>query len=620
MSNLSAQSADPARSASIPGAFRLMSALVPLSLFDLVEIAHGNLGLSPIRTEMAGRTEIAGRAEIAGVTDVPASSDDVTRPLEPTDYQDDELWLQKVRAYDRVEQSAAWVKHTLDDIEKADAEGRDPVAYYGLNTGFGENAGRATFRHRADADALSRKLLLSHTVGVGDPLPLEVVRASLALRITSLSQGYSGVRVEVIDTLIAMLNRGVFPVVPRQGSLGASGDLAPLAHLVLPLSLPLDNEDPTTPGATGFCYLNGTVVTGAEAMRAANIPQIRLGAKEGVALVNGTAVSAAIGAIAIYDAYHMLDAAVCAAALSAEALRGFRDAVLPYTNRLRSGDQATIAERLAAMLDGSTLIRGDRNIDLSAQEGPPQDPYCLRCAPAVLGAALRALDHIESGISEELTAVTDNPLIFAADDPSDPDYLPRKTKVISGGNFHGEPIALLMDYLCIAAAEIANIAERRVFTLTDPKLNRGLPAFLIDDPRGLNSGLMIAQYTAASLVSENKSLAHPASVDSIPSSANKEDHVSMSTIAARKASEIVKNARRVIAIELLCAFQGVSLRLEQMPDAKLGYGSDKVMAQIRDLEIAPGRKFAVIREDTPLAPYIDALDRLILSGTLPNVF
>lgn len=588
-----------------PAPPRLISALIPLSLFDLVEIANGHLGLLPIRTEM---------------------NDSDQSPDRDQNY--DDQWDEKIRAYERIEQSAAWVEQTIRDVESAAAEGRDPVAYYGLNTGFGENAGRAAFRQRADAEALSRKLLLSHTVGVGDPLSYEVVRASFALRITSLAQGYSGIRVEVIDTLIAMLNAGIFPVVPQQGSLGASGDLAPLAHLVLPLSLPLEGEDPTVPGATGFCYVNGglngevkgLIVTGSEAMRAANIPQIRLGAKEGVALINGTAISTAIGALAIYDAQHTLDAAICAAALSAEALRGFRDAMLPYTNRLRSESQTTIAERLAALLDNSTLIRGDKNIDLPPQEGPPQDPYCIRCAPAVLGAALRALDHVEVALTEELGAVTDNPLIFASPDPGDRDYLPRKTKVISGGNFHGEPIALIMDYLAVAASEIANIAERRIFTLTDPKLNRGLPAFLIDDPRGLNSGLMIVQYTAASLVSENKALAHPASVDSIPSSANKEDHVSMSTIAARKAAQIVKNVRRVIAIELLCAYQGVSLRLEQMPDAKLGYGSNKVMALIRDLEVAPGRKFSVIREDTPIAPYIDALDKLIKSGELPNVF
>ncbi|MEP7288179.1 MAG: aromatic amino acid ammonia-lyase [Chloroflexota bacterium] len=514
----------------------------------------------------------------------------------------------------RIQHSAAWVQAAMHDVEAAAAEGRDPTAYYGINTGFGDNAGRATFRRVEEAEALSRKLLLSHTIGVGESLPEAVVRAALLIRVVSLAQGYSGVRVEVINTLIAMLNQRVYPLVPSQGSLGASGDLAPLAHLVIPISAPLPGEDATIPGATGYCYLNGQRVSGAEAMAAAHIPQIRLGAKEGVALINGTAISTAIAALALYDAYELVAASQIALTMTIEAMRGFRDAFLPYLNRLRSDSQAHAAATILDYLQGSTLVRGDIAHDLSVNDGPPQDPYSIRCAPTVFGAVLATLHHIDSTISAELHAVTDNPLVFASDDPTDPDYLPRHTKVISGGNFHGAPIGYVMDFLSIALTDLGSIAERRIFLLTDPKLNRGLPPFLIAEPAeqiGLNSGLMIAQYTAASLVSENKTLAHPASVDSIPSSANREDHVSMSTIAARQAAQIVVNTRRVVALELLCAAQALSLRLEQQPDLTPGWGARCALDFIRSLEIAPGRLLDVIREDTPLPPYVEALTAAI---------
>jgi histidine ammonia-lyase len=445
-----------------------------------------------------------------------------------------------------------------------------------------------------------------------------VVRGALALRIHSLAKGYSGVRPVVINTLIEMLNRGVYPAVPAQGSLGASGDLAPLAHLVLPLSAPLPDEPLDLPGATGYCYLGRTLVTGAEAMAAAGVPQVMLGAKEGVALINGTAISTAIALLALHDAEHVLAASGAAVALAVEAMRGYRDALLAHTHRLRHHDQAHWAERLYAMLVGSTLVRGDYDIDLPTTDGPPQDPYSLRCAPVVLGAASRALRHVREVLTDEINAVTDNPLIFASDAPSDRDFLPRATKVISGGNFHGEPIALVMDYLAIAIAEVASIAERRLFLLTDPKLNRGLPPFLTPDPTGLNSGLMIAQYTAASLVSENKTLTHPASVDSLPSSANREDHVSMSTIAARKAAQVVANTRQVVALELLTAAQALSLRLAERPDLRPGEGSAGVLATIRRLTIAPGHTLGVIQTDVPLGPYVEALVAAIQAGAFDS--
>ncbi len=525
----------------------------------------------------------------------------------------------EIETFARIQRSAAWVQAAIQDIEAADREGREPAVFYAINTGFGDNAGRAVFRHAAEAEQLSRNILLSHTIGVGDHLPEDVVRAALTIRIASLCRGYSGVRVEVINTLIEMLNRRVYPAVPAQGSLGASGDLAPLAHLVIPLSAPLPGEDPALPGATGYCYLNGRLVTGAEAMAAAGIPQIRLGAKEGTALINGTAISTAIAALAFHDAQEVVDASQIALAMTADAMRGFRDAFLPHANRLRGALQALAAQKIFYLLRESTLIRGAVDVDLPAHEGPPQDPYSIRCAPAVLGAVLHTLGHVQVVLDLELGSVTDNPLIFADDDPASLYYLPRSTKVISGGNFHGAPLGLAMDFLAIALADLANISERRIFLLTDPKLNRGLPPFLVAEPpdqTGLNSGLMIAQYTAASLVAENKTLAHPASVDSIPSSANREDHVSLSSIAARKAARIVANARRVVAIELLCAAQALSLRLEQLPAARPGAGSARALEFIRSLEVAPGRRLDVLRQDTPLPPLVEALSEAVRTGAL----
>jgi histidine ammonia-lyase len=516
----------------------------------------------------------------------------------------------------RIEQSAAWVKSAMREVETAAQHGSTAPAYYGINTGFGDNAGKATFQEVEEAERLSRKLLLSHAIGVGEHLPEDVMRAALLIRITSLAHGYSGVRTAVIDTLIAMLNRHVYPAVPAQGSLGASGDLAPLAHLVLPLSAPLHDEDRAQPGMTGYCYLEGKLVSGAEAMAAAGIPQIRLGAKEGVALINGTAVSTAIAVLALHDAKQLVAASQIALAMTVDALCGFRDAFLPQINRLRGEFQARAAANVLDYLADSTLARGATDVDLAPDEGPPQDPYSIRCAPAVVGAVLSTLAHVESVLTTELRSVTDNPLVFDGDDS-----LTRRTKVISGGNFHGAPVGYVSDFLAIAIADLASISERRTFLLNDPKLNRDLPPFLIEPAKegvGLNSGLMISQYTAASLVSENKSLAHPGSVDSIPSSANREDHVSMSTTAARKAAQVVTNAQRVIAIELLCASQALSLRLEDRPDQHPGNGTRRALDFIRSLEIAPGCRLDVIRQDTPLTPYVAAFVAAIKSGALAD--
>ena len=520
---------------------------------------------------------------------------------------------------DRVERSTAWVQQTMDEIEAANANGEagNPRVIYGVNTGFGDNAGRAVFRHKEEASRLSRNLLLSHTVGAGPHLSPDVVRASMLIRANTLAQGYSGVRRDVINTLVAMLNRGVIPAMPLHGSLGASGDLAPLAHLALVLSAPVPGESPH-PGMNGQAYWNGDLLDGTAAMQAAGIPEIQLGAKEGVALINGTSVTAGIGSLAYHDAYNALATSEIVLALTMEALRGFRDAYLPHLHAVRGHDgQARVARFVYRLLEGSTLVRGDAHIDLDPDEGPPQDPYGLRAAPVVLGAVLDTLEYVQGVITREINAVTDNPLIFMADDG--PMHLPRAIKAISGGNFHGAPIGYALDFMKIAVADLASISERRMFMMLDGRLNRGLPPFLITDPsgeEGLNSGLMLTQYTAAALVSENKILAHPASVDSIPSSANREDHVSMCTIAARYAAQIATNTQTVIALELLCAYQALELRLVQEPDAKLGVGAAAVLGYLRSVEIAPGYPLRMLTRDVAMQPYIDTMIQIVQSGAL----
>jgi len=555
----------------------------PLSISDVVRVARHNAPVHPLPDSAPAGTDLAARLA-------------------------------------RIEGSAAWVQHMMDEIEAADAEGRPPRVIYGVNTGFGDNAGRAVFRHRSEAARLSRNLLLSHTLGAGQHLPPDAVRASMLIRANTLAQGYSGVRREVIDTLVEMLNRGVLPAMPAQGSLGASGDLAPLAHLALVLSAPVPGEEPH-PGANGEAYFHGALMDGAAAMVAAGISRVILGAKEGVALINGTAVSTGIGVLAWHDAFRTLAASEIVLALSLEALRGFRDAYLPQLHAVRGHvGQVRVAEFVYRLLESSTLVRGDADADLDPVLGPPQDPYSLRVAPTVLGATLDALDYVEGVLTRETNAVTDNPLIFLDEDG--PLHLPRTIKAVSGGNFHGAPVGYALDFLKIVMADLGGISERRTFMLLDGRLNRGLPPFLITDPpgeEGLNNGLMMAQYTAAALVSENKVLAHPASVDSIPSSANREDHVSMSTIVARQAAEIVANTQVVIALELLCAFQALELRLRQEPDARLGRGAAAIMDYLHTVEIAPGQPLAMLTRDVGMHPYLEAMIQIVRSGALLDV-
>lgn len=397
---------------------------------------------------------------------------------------------------------------------------------YGITTGFGKFAD--TYIDKDASAALQHNLIVSHACGVGDPLPEEVVRAAMLLRANSLAKGFSGIRQSTIELLLDMLNRGVTPVVPSQGSLGASGDLAPLSHIALVML------------GAGEAIHQGKHLSGGDALRAAGLTPITLAAKEGLALINGTQVMLALLCLAVHDAHLLQQSALITASLTAQALRGIPKAYDPRVSAVRPHPGQVLTA--AAML---RLLQDSR---LTSQPGElrVQDAYALRCIPQVHGAIYNSWRHVAEIVQTEINSTTDNPLIFATDG-----------ETISAGNFHGEPLALPADYLAIAMAELADIAERRIERLVNPQLS-GLPAFLTVHG-GLNSGFMIAQYAAASLVSENKVLAHPASVDSIPSSANQEDHVSMGTIAARKLRQVIANAKNVLGIEYLAACQGLDL-------------------------------------------------------------
>ena len=399
----------------------------------------------------------------------------------------------------------------------------DPV--YGINTGFGK---LANLRIAAgDLAALQRNLVLSHAAGVGEPLPAPVVRLILALKIASLAQGVSGVRWEVIATLLECLEAGFLPVIPAQGSVGASGDLAPLAHLAAALL------------GVGEAIHDGERLPAATALARSGVTPLRLGPKEGLALLNGTQVSTALALAGLFEAERIFQTAMVVGALSVDAAKG---SDTPFDERIhrvrRHCGQIEVASGLRELLAGSAIRASHL-----ANDDRVQDPYCLRCQPQVMGAALDLLRHAASTLETEANGVSDNPLVFADDG-----------EVISGGNFHAEPVAFAADAIAMALCEIGSLAERRIALLVDPALSR-LPAFLTPKP-GLNSGFMIAHVTAAALVSENKQRAYPASVDSIPTSANQEDHVSMATHAARRLLAMAENAANVIGIELLAASQG----------------------------------------------------------------
>lgn len=399
---------------------------------------------------------------------------------------------------------------------------------YGLTTGFGKFSDVAI--DKEDTEALQRNLIRSHACGVGPLLPKDVVRAIMLLRVNALCKGFSGIRLSTIQNLVSMINADVCPLIPEKGSLGSSGDLAPLSHMVLVMM------------GEGEAAYQGEKMSGAEALKKAGIEPVTLSSKEGLALINGTQVQTAVGLFATYDAILLSKYADVIAALSFEALNGVTCALDSKIHEARGQrGQIETAANLLKLLEGSTYTTKQGELRV-------QDAYALRCAPQVHGACKDAIGYVIEKIEIEINAATDNPLIFA-----------DAASAISGGNFHGEPMALALDFLGIALSELANISERRTERLVNPALSNGLSAFLSPNG-GLNSGFMIMQYSAASLVSENKVLAHPASVDSIPSSANQEDHVSMGTIAARKAYEIAKNLRHVLAIEYLSACQGIDLR------------------------------------------------------------
>ncbi|MGI6089960.1 MAG: histidine ammonia-lyase [Saccharofermentanales bacterium] len=440
-------------------------------------------------------------------------------------------------------------------------------AVYGISTGFGE---LSTVHISEDKNlCLQRNLILSHACGMGNPLPEDIVRAIMLLRLNTMAKGFSGVSPSVTALLTEFLNRNIIPYIPEQGSLGASGDLANLAHMALVLI------------GEGKAWYEEELLPGQEILTRAGLEAVVLSGKDGLAIINGTQIMAGIGALALYDAKDLYFAANLAAALTFEALRGMTSA---YDKRIQQArphsGQIETANFLLKALQGSEYV--------DSRPDAVQDPYTLRCVPQVHGAVIDALAYVERVLETEFNSVTDNPLIFV-----------ETGEVISGGNFHGEPLALALDFLGIAAAELANMSERRIERLVNPQLNYGLPAFLVKNG-GVNSGLMIPQYVAASIVSENKVLAHPASVDSIPSSANKEDHVSMGAIAARKAKQIVDNVRRVLAIEFLAAAQALDVQAKK----KLGQATSELYDRIRE-------RVPTLKKDRVLSDNMNELEDML---------
>ncbi len=456
-------------------------------------------------------------------------------------------------------------------------------AFYGINTGLGSFS---TVRiPNGESARLSRNLILSHAVGCGPALPKEVVRAAMLIRANALSKGYSGIRLEVISTLLEMLNQHITPVVPSQGSLGSSGDLIPLAHLCLVLTTDERDRD----NESGQAEWGGKVLSGKEAMKKGGLARVILGPKEGLALINGATFSAALAAFAVSDAARLLDQADICLALSLEALQGCPAAYDPRLQDVRGHEgQKIVARNIRDLTRGSNLFTGERRV---------QDAYSLRCAPQVHGAVRDYFDRVRRTVEDEVNAATDNPLVFGPGE------------VLSGGNFHGEPLAFAMDTLKILMAELGAISERRTFRLLDSNLNDGLPPMLVDDLEsgGLNSGLMMPQYAAASLVLENQTLAHPDSVHSLPTSANQEDHNANAMTSARHVREIISNVTRILSIEAYTAARALDLRIRLSKNVMLGKGT----------RIA----FQLIRETIPYqagdiwwGPEIDTITALLRDG------
>jgi histidine ammonia-lyase len=465
----------------------------------------------------------------------------------------------------------AGIRASADLVQQAAA---GDAAVYGVNTGFGKLANQRIGHD--DLATLQLNLLRSHAVGVGEPLAPEVVRLILLLKAASLARGYSGVREAVVDALLALYNRGLTPVIPCQGSVGASGDLAPLAHLCLPLI------------GEGELLLDGVRMPALAALQQAGLTPLQLSAKEGLALINGTQVSTALALHALFATERVFEAAVISGALTLDAARGSDG---PFDARIHAvrgqPGQIDCAAAYRALTAGSAIrqshLEGDDRV---------QDPYCLRCQPQVMGACLDQMRYAAQVLLREANAVTDNPLVFA-----------DQGVLLSGGNFHAEPVALAADALAVAIAEIGAITERRIAMLVDTVVSR-LPPFLTPEP-GLNSGFMIVHVTAAALASENKSLAHPASVDSLPTSANQEDHVSMATFAARRLQPMLDNTAHIVAIELLAAAQGIEfLRPLRSSDAL-----EAVHSKVRSVS-------AAMMQDRSLAPDMQAIQGMVKNGAI----
>lgn len=467
------------------------------------------------------------------------------------------------RFYEKVEISEEKVMKVEENRKKLEELINSGARIYGVNTGFGDLLNVTI--ERGKAVELQRNLIRSHSSGTGDPFPDEVVRAAMLIRANALLNGYSGVRKDIIEFLVKMLNKNLTPIVPSRGSVGASGDLAPLAHTVLAMM------------GEGEIKYNGKVMEAGEALKLNGMEPVLPVEKEGVALINGTSFMAGIASLNLYDSFNLLRNAIVSFSLSLEALNGTDDA---YRNEILSlrphPGQILIGNEIMKMIEGSEII-------INARNDRVQDAYSLRCTPQVYGPSYDTLVFIKNIVETEINSVTDNPIVI------DRSY--------SGGNFHGEYLAFAMDFLGIAMSEIASISERRIARIVDAKLSN-LPSFLSIDP-GLNSGMMIAQYTAASLVSENKVLAHPASVDSIPTSANQEDHVSMGMGAGIKAMQILKNVKAVIAIEYLVSSQALEFRKFSM-----GKGTYAAYEKIRE-------KIKPLEKDRPLYRDIEKIISMI---------
>ncbi len=473
------------------------------------------------------------------------------------------------------EASRQLIRASQQVVQRA-ADGEAPV--YGVNTGFGKLANQRI--GKAQLDTLQLNLIRSHSVGVGEPLAPAVLRLMLALKAASLARGYSGVREVVVDTLLAVHNAGLVPYVPSQGSVGASGDLAPLAHMTLALI------------GEGDMLRDGQRVPALAALRRAGIAPLTLGAKEGLALINGTQTSTALALHALLTFEPVLEAALVIGALTVDAARGSDGPFDPRIHALRGQPgQIDVAQYYRALLAGSAIRHSHQDGDDRVQ-----DPYSLRCQPQVVGACLDQLRHAALVLLREANAVTDNPLVFAEDGA-----------MISGGNFHAEPVALAADGMALAIAEVGAIAERRIAMLIDAGVSR-LPPFLTADA-GLNSGFMIAHVTAAALASENKSLAHPASVDSLPTSANQEDHVSMATFAARRLQAMISNTANILGIELLAAAQGI----EFLRPLRSSIALEQAHALLR-------QQIPAMAQDRFLAPDMAHATSLVRNGSLSRIF